>query len=454
MFGRDRHLNIFEHYQGLDTLPIENNISRGFAIVLEAYPLVFDRFLDYVNSKCAEKRADIAVSKPENFDDFDIGFQQSIAQIADAYSEASLIIGLTLTTVAAEEGSETSKEANPNLITDIAVAIGDAIIVVEVKRTNENAFNQCQHQVDSLEAKLCDDNKDADIATILLDGTWEEGIELLQQSGSLLQECPQGILSQYLEHLNYRYQQWFPVKKLSEVNFLEESNSLIEKRLYTVAQNCCENPDEAKKQWEGYSMPTGRPCARFALIAPNYNKRSLQIKLWIADTKGQGQRYFQICSDDLSWIYEENICMGNRDFKIDVVPYVRFAHFNRTIFQAYLLDSYYTEFFGTSKDKWLTFWKDISHKWWRDDWKSLVKLLKERYAGSIADEEVDSEFKRYFLDSKRTYVDVSLGYEVTASIPHDVLVEKERASAIQPKESDKLAALVKDIVEKMLHCVR
>jgi|GEM_PF-3402555 len=53
MFNNNQHLNIFEHYSQANALPIGNNISRGLAIILSENPLVFDRFIGYINSNCS-----------------------------------------------------------------------------------------------------------------------------------------------------------------------------------------------------------------------------------------------------------------------------------------------------------------------------------------------------------------------------------------------------------------
>lgn len=45
MFNNNRHLNIFEHYTQKGSLPIENNVSRGLAILFNENPLVLDRFI-------------------------------------------------------------------------------------------------------------------------------------------------------------------------------------------------------------------------------------------------------------------------------------------------------------------------------------------------------------------------------------------------------------------------
>ena len=45
----DRHMNLFEHYMQKGAVSHENNVSRGLAILLNAEPLVLDRFIDLMN---------------------------------------------------------------------------------------------------------------------------------------------------------------------------------------------------------------------------------------------------------------------------------------------------------------------------------------------------------------------------------------------------------------------
>ena len=66
MFKNNRHLNIFEHYTQKGSLPIENNVSRGLAILLDQDSLLLDRFIDYINEKCADKEPSCVVPKPRS----------------------------------------------------------------------------------------------------------------------------------------------------------------------------------------------------------------------------------------------------------------------------------------------------------------------------------------------------------------------------------------------------
>lgn len=453
MFSRNRHLNIFEHYVSAGTLPIENNVSRGFAIVLESYPLVLDRFIDYINAKCREAGSGIVVSKPDRTDDFDVGFQQSIRQIAASYSELSSVIGITLTANAADGDSGIRQGQSSDLITDIVVVVGDAAIIVEVKRTGENAAAQCLQQVDSFIGLLCEGSSTSSIDRALLGGTWEEVIGLLEKSRLLLHENDRGVLAQYLQHIELRYQQWFPVKKLSEIEFSEENAPSIEKRLAVVAQNSCDEPDEARRQWGGFTVPAGKPYAGGVLIVPNYASGALEIKTWVGDTKSQGLRYFEALRGDLSWVYERQLGVGSELLSTEVSPYLRFAHFQRTIFNEYLLDGFFRKELGADKRKWHELWQAVSREWGREEWGSLLRLLETEYTGAVNEAELRRKMVASFEESNRTYAHVSLGFEVAVRIPHAVIVAKELSSDVTAKQADMLAGFIHDTVIRLFHRV-
>lgn len=452
MFTRNRHLNVFEHYQSVDTLPIENNVSRGFAIILESYPLVLDRFIDYVNRKCAENGIIIHIPKPDKTEQIDVGFQQSVKQIAGSYSELSTVVGITLTTADDLAIGIDGIDANNALITDISIVVGDAVVVIEVKRNAINAQQQLSQQITSLIKELSPEDDNNKIRNTTLPGTWEDILGILQNSRSLLRENENGILAQYLAHLELRYQSWFPVKRFSEMTISEDNASFIDKRISILARNCCDNPDDAKQQWGGFTIPTGKPYAGGVLIEANYNTKALEVKIWVADTKGQGRVYFTEVVKDLQWIYDTQIGIGAQSYPMSVHPYFRFAHFQSTIFIELLKPDYRDANLETDVEKWKEIWRKVSREWKQNEWSDLKYMFNTDYDGIIDCDRFFGDFDTYFEKSNRTYVHVSLGFWVTITIPHDVVCKKENEGALSGiKKKDALAELVKMIVTKTMN---
>jgi hypothetical protein len=154
MFNNNRHLNIFEHYTQKGSLPIENNVSRGLAILLNQNSLVLDRFIDFINSKCFEKKSSCMVPKPQRLNDKEIGIQQQIAKIVQSYPNPQNIIGITLTTASPINMIENKNDDNNGLITDIIISCKDTLVVIEVKRNAVDARLQLKQQVKSIAAEV------------------------------------------------------------------------------------------------------------------------------------------------------------------------------------------------------------------------------------------------------------------------------------------------------------
>jgi hypothetical protein len=57
----NKHLNLFHHYNQSGSIPIENNISRGLAIILQEEPgllIVVPRIKTTINIKIKYKKTD------------------------------------------------------------------------------------------------------------------------------------------------------------------------------------------------------------------------------------------------------------------------------------------------------------------------------------------------------------------------------------------------------------
>jgi hypothetical protein len=449
MLDGDRHLNIFEHYANASTQPIENNLSRGFAGILRSYPLVLDRFIDYINVKCADKIPRIIVAKPESLNDFAVGFQRSIRQIAESAFEPLSVIGITLTAAMGAEGGDGGfkpggpSEAGPGLVTDIVVFAGDAAIIAEVKRTGASAAAQCEQQVKSLIREISPDNYNSQaISHVMLSGTWGEIVEILQKAAELLRENCYGVLPQYIQHLELRCPEWFPARRLSDIDLSEKNDPRILKRIAAIANGSCGNSDAAEFIWNAWTIPVHKPYAGGALIDVNYETKSLDITIYLADLKRQGGSYFRRAKGDMSWIFDDKLTVGGESFVMAARPYIRFGFVTSTVFILYLNEGFCKEKLGSEMSNWLGLWLELSWKWLRKDWPELEKMLTETFAGAVSCEEYANKMAESFVNTKRQYVNVSLAVQVSVKITKSVIDERE--------PSDGLSPLVKEIVQEML----
>lgn len=445
MFNNNRHLNIFEHYTQSNSLPIENNVSRGLAIVLQENPLLLDRLLDYVNAGCT---AGLCVQKHGRAEEIDIGIQQSVTKIVDAYPSTKLIIGMTLTTEKHVQWTELKEKSGDALIADIVIQCKDSLIVIEVKRNATDARAQVQAQVESIVAEMRKRNEDAPTVDYV-NGSWEDIIELLSQVYSITGKDERSILGHYLKHLEHRYGQWFPVSLLSELAVTPENQAQIDKRLLKLIQNCCDNEDDEKKYTGRYIIPLNYCFLSEAQLDMDYDRKSLMVTIWPGDTKWQAYNLFKTTQHDLSWLNTKQFTLDGANLELVVRPYLRFAHFQSTIFAPYINRAYYDQYFGTDKEKCMRLWKEITREWKRNTWDELKEILLVKHCGLLDEEEFTQGFNDKFEQSKRGYVHVSFGYEVTAYIPEKVFVHLEKKGGCERKD-DALAKFIRRVLRAML----
>ncbi len=448
MFNNNRHLNIFENYTQKGTLPIENNVSRGLAILLNQNSLVLDRLIDYINAKCMDKKSSCSVPKPQKLSDKEIGIQQQITKIVQSYPNPQNIIGMTLTTSSPINMVENKYDDNNGLITDIVISCKDSLVVIEVKRNANDARLQLKQQVKSIAAEVVRQGGNLP-DTELVDGTWEDIISTLQDVYNISGSNEDSILGHYLSHLENHYQQWFPISLLTDILIDRENESAIDKRILSLIKNCCENESDAEKYSGRYIIPLGYDFCTEAQLSMDYESQRLMITIWSGDTKWQGYCLFNKTVNDLSWVYENSLTVDGINLDLQTEPYLRLAHFQSTIIAEYFDMAYYQKHFGVSKEKCMDLYNDITHEWKKSDWSQFKAILKGKYKDLIDMSSFDSDFKTSFENSNRSYAHVSFGYETTVYLPLDVISKYEKNNSTL-RGNDKLASLISKVIDELM----
>lgn len=446
MFNNNRHLNIFEHYTQKGSLPIENNVSRGLAILFNENSLFLDRFIDLINAKCMDKKSDCLVPKPQKQEDKEIGIQQQITKIVSNYPNPQNIVGITLTTAAPVNMVENKQDDNNNLITDIVIMCKDTLIVIEVKRNATDARLQLKQQVNSIIAEVVRQGGNVPDRE-LLDCTWEEVIAILQDVHNLTGCNNESILGHYLKHLEHNYQEWFPIALFTDIEIKHENEAAIDKRILKLIQNCCENENDEKKYIGRYIIPLNHDFTSEAQVSMDYDTNRLMITIWCGDTKWQGNCLLNKTKHDLSWVYNEVLNVDDHVLEVLTEPYLRLAHFQTSIVIEYFAMDYYKNNFGNSKDKCRELYDDISKEWKKQDWDKLKQMLESKYHGLIDTNSFSSSFKNKFEGSNRSYAHVSFGYETTVYLPLTIINKYENST---DKQNDKLAKFISQIITELI----
>ena len=207
MITRNKHLNIFNYYSeqsigseqlsnGKRTRPIENNLSRGLAIVMEDNPLFLSGLIDFLNHSAKG----ISIYKPNFKENIKIFIQGNIKSLTRDIVENELpvdkIFGATLTAGITEQDRK-HLTVGDKTIPDICLHLTDKdgsglMLLIEVKPRDENSVkSQVENQMAGLmqsinEKRNADDTKleETDI-NFLTQITWEDIVRLLQSTLSL-----------------------------------------------------------------------------------------------------------------------------------------------------------------------------------------------------------------------------------------------------------------------------
>jgi len=464
---RSRRQNIFDYYSeaqsnpdAKSTQPIENNISRGLAIILEDSPFVLDRLIDLINDKDGITK----VAKPQRADDFAISIQLSVDTYAKNNFAVSRIIGVTLAVDGNDCEIELVANKEKNSIPDIFIYINDTndegtVILIEVKRGDSGtAREQVRGQVVNLEQALLryykDENEDDKSEKLVIKTddpivsvTWEGIINILETAVSLGDNSR--IIFDYIEHLASHYPDWFPAQKFSKEFFKEENSAKIKKRVQQLIENGNSWVTEEKIK-ENRTLRADATCmfvdenyfdiARWVYISPilNQKEEALALGLYIADTGAMSWAYFNKKNRCFDWLYNDKIIVDNCAIKYTVEPYLKFAHIQgKTVFNLHFNENLKKGIIHDSS--WRDLGDSIRGTWKREDnWEIdkadtredlLQRQVREKYGAFIDIEDFEKQFLNNFINSGRNQAVLSLGLYVEFYIPYDYIISLDNDNA-------------------------
>lgn len=446
----NRHMNVFHHYSQNGALPIENNVSRGLAILLEEYPTILLLFLQRIRGKMKDR---IVLPDPEGT--YEVEFQQDTAKL----DYASRIVGVALTAKGLPgefELFESSNENEVTSITDICVTYDDTILFVEVKRTDEDCRDQLTKQMNSCELVLCANNninnRQITIEKCLVELTWTDIIELLNQYTFMNKGIVPRLVRDYLESLRIFYPKWFPVEPLSSLSVCDDDR--INQRIERIKQDYMKKYNkEGELAYLRNAIPLdwgyASECNIFIddLEVKSGKTHCLVIGVWPSDT---GSQYWQLekVSPKLQFANKQYQTINVEqygDVNLRIMPYIKFCHFNRGIYSPFA-----DNMIENHSDAIVELAHAITGRWDRGQndagWIELFDELQTRKV--FTNEkliEVNDKFKELFTDSKRKYLTCSVGFEVFAYLSFEEAQQLDDRKKSETNFIDFLANYIKSV---------
>ena len=410
----NRHLNIFHHYYQNGSIPIENNISRGLAIVLQEYPALFLLFLEKIEKQISQKDI-FSVA-----DAYTVNFQKKISQ----FESFENVVGVSLTGKDLPEPLDDNDVLNSKKdpITDISIEYGDTAIIIEVKRTEEDCRNQLQEQVKKLRAQISEDSSRNDEKIKINDYyaslSWTSIIELLERY-LVINPKSERLIQDYYEHICDCFPSWRPIRKLNDINEYDEISQ--SKRLNVLISEYANDKKlnstdyiELDFDWAS-KLCFWSQKENVSIINGNQNNiRTAFINFAIWPSNKSSQYYALKSISDFTFL-DGKQKIQTKDLKnsiticLSVVPFIKvFANFGD---QIYRID--FNESTIQNKNSYVSICESIKGRWKKDNWNDFFSIISG-FEG-ISKGKVSS-FKAFLDSGNRTCFNVVLSCEIVGRI--------------------------------------
>lgn len=422
-------MNLFEHYTQNGCIPIENNISRILARILNDNIYIFNSFINKINEKC---KVSLGVVETE----YSVDFQRNVSDIdIDYYNH---IIGVALTAEELQETENIDAETNKNLITDIIIEhFKDTLIIIEVKRTNENCMYQLDKQIQSI-------INDKDIKYEKVSMKWEDIVEIL---GNYIKLSKQQdiVVEDYYNYLKHYYKKWFPVTSLDKCDSQEFIDNRIETLLQNI-QNISNNELEVDKKW--VKVKEWGWTKHIDVSAEN---EYLYLKMWPGDS---GQQFYNLIpKTSLKFVIEPinylELKVRNAIIKVEsnVKPYLKVSD----AFAGWIVSGDLDKQFYKEKADYTNIFSNLHGKWNRNDGNKNFIRDNRNFLDEI--DSIKLLNKEYFIDrvqhilnnTNRTQIIISLGFYVEFKISMEEL-KKVDVNFNSKNDIDELAKPLYDLI--------
>ena len=403
---KNRHMNLFRFYSESESNEkLENNIIKGLALCLKCDPFLLHAFISEIDPLYSS----ISIP-PQDGSFFDIDIQVQSSQLE---GERVIAVSMTVDDYQVEEYNAVVERTTESPIIDLVITYGDTVVICEVKPSKENCLAQLKNQVSRYKSDANETFKS--FSWIKITALLEKITNINKSMGN-----PSHISSDYLDMLRGHYPSWHPIPRLNELTIqTEQLQYNIEKRLIEV----CNSFDEMELTdfRSRISFQLNWALASELRIQTNGVKEAksldeilIEFQFWAGDTKKQGYSLFK---DDYvqQLFFQKNIKVEDELFNIACEPYFRVSSFQRGV----------VWFSNIKKEDYVLFNKDLFNNLTgrkkQSEWDTVDTLISK----FDVNWKEQSQWTEKIEGSNRTQVDISMGVEVTMSVPLSSLLKVE-----------------------------
>ncbi len=399
----DRHLNIFEFFNGSDKEHLEDNLSRAFALCLKNDNLLLDKTLRAVLS---EEIYSSIFDIEERDSNFEIDLQKSSANFG-SYAHV-VAVACSGNEVDMEQIQYVDARDTNVPVTDLSIVTKDLCIIFEFKRTGEDCSSQLKRQAES----ITQEEKETNVSFV--DYNWKKIVQTVLQT--LFIEKQNSSVNQFTQDfkrlIEKKYPYWFPQKTLSQIpypkdgdksnwHYLHSRLNILKRELYDEDQL-----KELKGTFNRLAISVDWGWAHEVNIYPRTkgDEEFISIDFHAGDTKAQGAYLYNKIEEAIDWPSRFG------DYVISVSPYIKFSHFNTGVYWYHPTPEEYRKTHTKS------FFHNVAGRKKKKSWGWVEGVLSD-----IAPKwREDGKYDEAFIAShrNRNYYDISMGNHLMLLIPY------------------------------------
>ena len=399
---QNTHLNLFRHYSASeDQQVLENNLTRALALCLQHDALFLYSLLGAITGRDELNRH---LHLTDAADRLVINVQQPVRELGPSTTLYPVAITVADLKVADYERAVAWRNESP--VTDLVIGYKDVLIIVEIKRTDEDCLGQLKGQVEAYQESLGEDKA---IVKPVSTVKWARIVRMAANTRNLHQLTGHSsvYVSDFVQFIQYHYPHWDEVLPFASIPFAPGgaiNEAALYKRLHYIQQQAYGE----RLKWfnDRVAMPADVPWASEIITHPELDARQqghIVVNVWPGNTKQQGWPLF---SRSLEWAQCSSLVVGTSEYAVVIEKYLKFSHFNRYVFEVHVPDKF------MNRQSFETY----AGKWERDSWSELEAAL-ERDIGERWQRQKE-HWHRHFINSDRSYTAVSLGFALSVYVPY------------------------------------
>lgn len=430
----NRHLNIFNFFNGSHADYLEDNLSRAFALCLKYDSVFLDKVLQFV-------LPEYKYSELFNTDYPDYKIEIDLQNRATELENFNKIIGVACSGIEIKDFASVIPRETEQPETDVSIIINDTCILFEFKRTSEDCAAQLKCQAERVKAN-CSEETTIDYKDL----SWSKIVKILLNVSSLEKQIhtENPFTSDFIKFLE-NFPQWFPSRLLRNIPFPKSEDDpnyyYLNSRLNQIKNQIygAENTKEYIGRFNRYVLTVNFRWINEVSIEPEQTEgcNFIVLRFHIGDTKGQGYHFFKKNPRGINW------SKLKRNYSLKAESYIRFAHLNSS---RLWIRPTPEESEKTHNHK---FFARYAGKHQRENWKEIEKVFdgiisdwrNKCYLPSTTEK---CDWANIFEKTNRNHFDVSMGTMLTVYLPYEQcqdLDDKEE----NPKIVEKFRKIIEEI---------